>query len=215
VSRPLRSLTLLTAGLLAVGLAVAAGPPAPAAVAKTGAAPVTAPDAVSTYPRNLATLQPLRNDTDPDGDRLRICALGPEKYPGIRVDVFEDQKDFYLRVRKTVEPGAYPFTYYACDGTSQTPGTVTLTVLKPPRIAVHKVTGHPGRLRVTNGATFKIRFRYGDYTQDDAEGDVRIPAKSSVVVSTRYTRIDWIAFAAKSGDTLASGHVRGIVQHHR
>ena len=36
----------------------------------------------------------------------------------------------------------------------------------------------PGQLRVTNGAKFRIRILYGDYTKDDAEGDLRIPKKS-------------------------------------
>ena len=78
-----------------------------------------------------------------------------------------------------------------------------------------KVAGRPGRLRVTNGATFPIRFLYGDYTKDDAEGDVRIPKKSSRVVSSRYTRIDWFAFVqtpAGSTDEVGRGHVQGIRQ---
>ena len=195
----------------ALGLA-AAGSVGSVADARSGAAPVTAPDAVATYPGNLTTIRPLRNDSDPEGDKLTICGLGPEKYPGVRIDVFEDMKDYYVQVRRKVAPGTYPLTYYACDGTTSTPGTVTLTVLKPPRITVRKLAGRPGHLRVSNGATFRIRFLYGDYTKDDAEGDLKIAKKSSVVVSTRYTRIDWFAFAARSGEALRTGHVRGIRQ---
>ena len=180
------------------------------AEAQSGAAPVTAADTVATYPDNLATLRPLRNDSDPEGDKLTICGLGPEKYSGIRIDVFEDLKDYYIQVRRKAAPGTYTLTYFACDGTSSTPGTVTLTVLKPPRITVRKVPGGPGQLRITNGASFRIRILYGDYTKDDAEGDLKMPKKSSVVVTTRYTRIDWFAFAARSGEALRSGHVHGI-----
>jgi Bacterial Ig domain len=207
-----RRLPIVLSLIVALGLALAAPAPGLAAEDRSGAAPVTAPDAAETYPGNLAVLRPLRNDSDAEGDMLRICALGPEKHPGIGVDVFEDQKDYYLNVRRTVAPGTYTFTYYACDGTSSTPGTVTLTVHKRPRITVRKLAGHPGRLRVTNGAKVAIRFLYGDYTKDDAEGDVRIARKSSVVVSTRYTRIDWFAFAAKGGEELGRGHVTGIGQ---
>ena len=196
-----------------LGLVVAlgaAGSVGSVAEARSGTAPVTAPDTVATYPGNLATIRPLRNDSDPEGDKLTICGLGPEKYPGIRVDVFDDLKDFDVQVRQKAGPGTYLLTYYACDGTSATPGTVTLTVLKPPRITVRKVPGHPGQLRLTNGASFRIRILYGDYTRDDAEGDLKMPKKSSVVVTTRYTRVDWFAFAARSGESLRSGHVRGI-----
>jgi hypothetical protein len=194
----------------ALALATTAGPMGSVAEARSGAAPVTAPDTVKTYPGNLATLRPLRNDSDAEGDKLTICGLGPEKYVGITIDVFEDLKDYYVQVREKAAPGTYTFTYYACDGTSTTPGTVTLTVLKPPRITVRKLSGRPGQLRVTNGASFRIRFLYGDYTKDDAEGDLKIAKKSSVVITTRYTRIDWFAFAARGGESLRSGHVHGI-----
>ncbi|WP_157544772.1 Ig-like domain-containing protein [Nocardioides halotolerans] len=202
------------AAALCLTLVVPAASATPAAP-RGGAAPVTAPDTVQTFPGNLAALRPLRNDTDAEGDRLRICARGPEHYPGIRVDVFEDQKDFYLTARRGTAPGTYTFTYFACDGTSATPGTVTLTVQKLPRITVRKIAGHPGRLRVTNGAPFRIRLVYGDYSQDDAEGDVRIPKKSSRVVSTRYSKISWFAFVMTprgSGDEVGRGHVQGIRQ---
>jgi hypothetical protein len=213
-----RRLRLLVSSLALCGLTFSAAPLAPAApavVPRSGAAPVTTPDAVQTFPGNLTALRPLRNDRDADGDRLRICALGSERYAGIRRSVYDDQLDYYLSVRRTAAPGTYTFTYYACDGTSSTPGTITLTVPERPRITVRKVAGHPGRLRVTNGASFTIRFVYGDYTQDDAEGDVRIPRKSSRVVSTRYTRVDWFAYVqtpAGSTDEVGRGQVRGIRQ---
>jgi hypothetical protein len=197
-------------GLVAVvALTAGAGSVGSTADARSGTAPVTAPDAVETYPGNLATLRPLRNDSDAEGDKLTICALGPEKYRGIDIDIDAD-RDYFLDVRRKAAVGTYTYTYYACDGTSTAPGTVTLTVLKPPRITVRKLAGRPGRLRVTNGATFRIRFLYGDYTQDDAEGDLKIVKKTSVVVSTRYTRIDWFALTADGSFSLSSGHVHGI-----
>jgi len=198
--------------MAALGLSVAAGPAGSPAVAESGAAPATTPDVVATYPGNLTTLRPLRNDSDAEGDRLTICVLGSERYDGINVHVYDDLREYVVHVRAKAVPGSYTFTYYACDGTSSTPGTVTLTVLERPRITVRKLADHPGKLRVTNGARFRIRFLYGDYTKNDAEGDLRIAKKSSVVITTRYTRIDWFAFAAKDGAALGSGHVTGIRQ---
>jgi hypothetical protein len=176
---------------------------------------VTAPDTVTLFPGNLTSVRPTRNDSDPEGDRLEVCKVEPEHYAGISVDVFDDQLDWYVKTRRTVDPGTYTFTYYACDGTSMTPGTVTLTVHKLPHITVHKIAGRPGRLRVTNGAPFRIRLLYGDYSRGDAEGDVRIPKKASRVVSTRYTRISWFAFVMTprgSGDEVGRGQVKGIRQ---
>ncbi|MDX6371766.1 MAG: hypothetical protein QOD98_754 [Nocardioidaceae bacterium] len=204
-----RCVRALLSVVAALGLVAAADAPGSAVAARSGAAPVTAPDAVETYPGNLASLRPLRNDSDAEGDKLTICALGPEKYRGIDTDI-DAAKDYFLDVRHKAAVGTYTFTYYACDGTSMTPGTVTLTVLKPPRITVRKLAGRPGHLRVTNGASFRIRFLYGDYTKDDAEGDLKIAKKTSVVISTRYTRIDWFALTADGGFSLRSGHVHGI-----
>ena len=191
--------------MAALGLA-AAGSVGSVAEARSGAAPVTAPDTVATYPGNLATIRPLRNDSDPEGDKLTICGLGPEKYPGISIDVFEDLKDYNVQVRRKAVPGTYTLTYYACDGTSSTPGTVTLTVLKPPRITVRKLPGRPVSLRVTNGATFRIRFLYGDYTKDDAEGDLKI----------RRSRRSWSPLATRgsTGSRSPRGAVRPSASGH-
>jgi hypothetical protein len=193
----------------ASGLA-AIGPTGSVAEARSGAAPVTEPDSVEIYAGNLTGIRPARNDSDPEGDRLRVCALGPEWYAGLRIEVYDDQLDYYVTARRNAQPGSYTYTYYACDGTSMTPGTVTVRVLKTPRITVRKLSNRPGHLRVTNGAKFRIRFLYGDYTKDDAEGDLRIAKRSSVVISTRYTRIDWFALTADGGYTLRTGHVERI-----
>ena len=67
MSRYVRTVLSLVAAL---GLAAAAGSVGTVAQARSGAAPVTAPDTVTTYPGNLATLRPLRNDSDPEGDKL-------------------------------------------------------------------------------------------------------------------------------------------------
>ena len=192
-----------------LGLAVV-GVTSSVAEARTGAAPVTAPDKVEIYSGNLTAIRPTRNDSDPEGDKLRICALGPEWYAGLRIEVYDDQLDYYVTARRNAKPGTYTYTYYSCDGTSMTPGTVTVTVLKTPRITVRKLAGRPGHLRVTNGAKFRIRFLWGDYTKDDAEGDLKIAKKSSVVISTRYTRIDWFALTADGSFTLRTGHVERI-----
>jgi hypothetical protein len=205
---------VVVVGVVAWG-AVAAAPLAGASELRSGAPPVTTPDTVQLFPGNLTAIRPTRNDSDPDGDKLGVCKVEPEHYAGISIDVFDDQLDWYVKTRRTVDPGTYPFTYYACDGTSMTPGTVTLTVDKLPDIAVHKIAGRPGRLRVHNGAPFRIRFVYGDYTRGDAEGDVRIPKHASRVVSTRYVRISWFAYVMTprgSGDEVGRGHVQGIRQ---
>jgi hypothetical protein len=175
--------------------------------ARSGSAPVTAPDTVTTYPENYEFPAVLRNDSDADGDRLKICGLGPEKYGRIRADF--EKRYLVLDVGGKAEPGTYTFTYYACDDTAQTPGTVTLVVAEPPKIKVRAVNAAHGRLRATSRAPFKVKLTYGDYTKDDAEGTVIIPQRGSVVFSTRYHRTDWLARTV-DGTFLARGHVRYV-----
>ena len=183
--RPL--LALLAAVTLVAGPAGASSP----AGARSGTPPRTAPDAVTTYAGNFEVVRVLGNDSDVENDRLKVCALGPEKYPQIRTDVYGRKVD--VTVRTKAAPGTYTFTYYACDGTAQTPGTLTLVVAEPPRIKLRPVPGRPGRVQATSDAPFKVRLTYGNFLRDDAEGIVTIPRHGSVRFSTRYHRTDWIA----------------------
>jgi hypothetical protein len=184
--RTLAVLLTLGAGLLASLTAL------PAAQAATGSAPVTQPDAAgSVYPGNVTFLVPLANDTDPDGDELAICRLGTEKYKGIRPDYLG--VDFAIAVGPKAKPGTYTFTYYACDFSYLTPGTITVTVEEALDFTVKKIDGRPGKLKVTNGAPFTVRFLYGSFEEEGPDGTLRIKRGESVVITVHRTRIDWIA----------------------
>ena len=81
---PRRALgTLLVLAVGGLGLAVT---PAvvPAAQAVTGSPPVTTPDSGTVFQGNIADLQPINNDHDPDNDQLALCRLGTEHYTGLR-----------------------------------------------------------------------------------------------------------------------------------
>ena len=181
----------------------------PAAQAVTGSAPVTQPDSAgSVYPGNLTLIAPLANDTDPDGDELAICRLGTESYKGLQVDF--QGVDLAVVAGPRVKPGTYTYTYYACDFSYLTPGTITVTVEKLPHVKVHKIDGRPGHLRVTNPAPFKIRFLYGSFKADRPDGNLIVDKDSAVVISVHRTRIDWIATDRKGELFLGTGHVTGI-----
>jgi Big-like domain-containing protein len=202
--------TLGTVLALAVaGLGLAASPTlTPAAHAVTGVPPVTTPDAISVLQGNGAVLQPVNNDHDADNDVLAICRLGTEHYRGLSFDFFGN--DWEVFARPSVKPGTYTFTYYACDFSYLTPGTITVTVEELPKITVKKIASRPGKLRVTNPAGVKIRFIYGSFKEDQPDGGVNVPKDSSVVISVHRTRIDWIATNGKSDLFLGIGHVTGI-----
>ena len=195
---------LLALAMAALGLAAT---PTLAAHAATGTPPVTTPDAITVLQGNVGVLQPVNNDHDADNDLLALCRLGTEHYPGLSLDIF--RRDLKVFAEPSAAPGTYTFTYYACDFSSLTPGTVTVTVEALPKISVKKVAHRPGRLRVTNHARFKIRFVYGNL-KEQPDGSVTVGKGRSTVIQVHRTRIDWVATNLKEDVFLGSGHVSGI-----
>jgi hypothetical protein len=200
---------MMRRALAALGLSLVAGLAAvPTAEAVTGSPPVTTPDSVTIYAGNVGVVKPVNNDTDPDNEQLALCRLGTEHYKGIEVAMFDYEVGMFVKPR--VKPGTYTFTYYACDYSYLTPGTITLTVKELPKITVRKIANRPGRLRVTNPADFKIRFLYGSFKEDRPDGRVLIAKGASVVIPVHRTRIDWVAVSRDGEIYLGSGHVTNI-----
>jgi Big-like domain-containing protein len=205
---PRRTLgTLLVLAVAGLGLTVT---PAvvPAAQAVTGSPPVTTPDSGSVFQGGFAELQPVNNDHDPDNDQLAICRLGTEHYRGLQALFVEN--DWAVFAKRKVKPGTYTFTYYACDFSYLTPGTITITVEAVPKITVKKIASNPGHLRVKNPADVTIRFLWGSFKEDKPDGRVTIGKDSSVVIAVHRTRIDWVASDRKGMLFFVSGHVTGI-----
>ena len=197
------------AALTALGLSlVVTLSAAPAAQAATGTAPVTTPDVGTMYPGNVVAVFPVNNDHDADNDALTICRIGSEHYKGLEVDFLGNELDVFSR--PSVKPGTYTYTYYACDFSYLTAGTVTITVTEPPHITVEKIGGRPGKVRVTNPADFKIRFLYGSFREGSPDGDLVIGKDKSVVITVHRTRIDWVAYDRKVEVFLATGKLLNI-----
>src|SRR5215216_1926942 len=163
--------TLMVLAVVPLGLAAVPGA-VPVAQAVTGAPPVTTPDTATVYQGNGVALQPVNNDHDPDNEQLTICRLGTEHYKGLYASFFENDWELYAKPK--VAPGTYTFTYYACDYSYLTAGTITVTVQKLPEVKVHKIASRPGYLRVKNPAPFKVRFLYGSFEEDRPDGNVLI-----------------------------------------
>ena len=205
---PRRTLgTLLVLAVSGFGLAVTPAA-APAAQAVTGSPPVTTPDSGRVFPGGFAEVQPVNNDHDPDNDQLTICRLGTERYAGLQA--FFVDNDWSVFAKRRAKPGTYTFTYYACDFSYLSPGTITVTVEALPKISVKKIASKPGHLRVTNPSDFKVRFLYGSFKEDRPDGNLLIAKDSSVVISVHRTRIDWVATDRKGVLFFVSGHVNGI-----
>ncbi len=204
---PRRTLgTLLAVAVGGLGLAVSLT--VVPAQAVTGSPPVTTPDSVSVFQGGFAEVQPVNNDHDPDNEQLAVCRLGTEHYRGLQV-IFVDN-DVAILAKQRAKPGTYTFTYYACDFSYLTPGTITVTVEAVPKITVKKVAREPGHLRVTNPSDYKVRFLYGSFKEDRPDGTLLLPRDSSVVITVHRTRIDWVASDRKGMLFFVSGHVNNI-----
>lgn len=195
--------------LAALGLSLVAGFAAvPAAQAATGSPPVTTPDSGTMYPGNIVAVFPVNNDHDPDNDALTICRLGTEQYRGLEAQFLGNEVDVFSK--PSVKPGTYTYTYYACDFSYLTAGTITITVAESPHITVKKIASQPGKLRITNPADFKIRFLYGSFREQKPDGNLVIAKDSSLVISVHRTRIDWVAYTRKVDVFLGTGKVLNI-----
>lgn len=146
-------------------------------VAATGAPPVTQPDVVQARADEPSVLEVLDNDSDPDGDVLAVCRVA-DAPPGLEAELYEGQLFVYPS-----RPGTYSFTYYACDNSYLTAGTVTVRVAKPRPVVDVVPTRRPGTYRIIN--TFRHQsFRCEWFVDDETEpvGHRRVAPRSSVVV---------------------------------
>lgn len=177
----------------------------PAQAAAPGSPPVTVDDKIRIYAGSGRPIDPIANDTDPDGDDLATCRLGR-----VPRNLFVSQFDGELFI--ATRPGAggrtFTFTYYACDFETLVPGTVTVKVLETPDIRVTKSEVR-GVLRVRNPAKVAIRFLYGSFANEEPDGSVRVPKRSSRNVRVHRRTIDWLALDRR-GSVLDQGTVRRI-----
>jgi hypothetical protein len=203
MTRGLRQWTVGCALALVAGAGLGASP----AHAATGSAPVTGNDTGSMFAGNVEVVDVLANDTDPDGDDLAICRVGDS--PNKNLEPIVDGEQLIILSSAAAKPGTYTFTYYACDFSYLSPGTVTLTIDPEPEITVKKLAGKPGKLKVTNPADFRIQFLYGSFRSDTPDGDILIKKDSSLVITVHRNKIGWIAFT-RGGDFLKIGRVKNI-----
>ncbi|GAB4009467.1 hypothetical protein GCM10028772_26390 [Nocardioides ultimimeridianus] len=175
-----------------------------AAQATADSPPVTVDDAVTLTAGGATQKDVLANDSDPDGDVLALCRLG--KVPAaLGADIFDGKLMIF-----GADAGTYTLTYYACDYSYLTPGTVTITVKPRPRIYVKVVKGvRPGTLRVINNGSFGFRYLWGSYKRQKADGQVSVPAHSSVRIRVRRVSVIWFAMNEHKG-AFKIGIVRGI-----
>lgn len=192
-----------------IGL-VALGAPAQAA----GSPPVTKPDRIKLQAGEGTNVDVLKNDTDADGDELEICRVTePKRHRHMSVEVEDNELLIFASSRAS---GTYTVDYYACDFSTLTRGTVTVTVKKAPkvRVQVRKIASRPGKLRVTNKGNRQVAFIWGAITDRDSDevidGERLVARKRSIVISVRRKAVLWVAFHPGTHSQPVLGEVRGI-----
>ena len=97
-------------------------------VQEAGNLPPTANgDLFQAHPGQNVTLDPLKNDTDPNGDPLTLAAVsGAPSGASITPDLERGTIDFMAS-----SPGSYSFAYTVSDGTATTLGIVRVEVIEP------------------------------------------------------------------------------------
>src|SRR3712207_5594395 len=180
------SLALVLAGLLVWTLPSKA----------SGAAPVTQPDSLTVVAGSRYTpIRLVANDTDPDGDDLFYCGTEEETPPQIWLLAGGNKKKpEEVWASRKAKPGTYTITYYACDeGFSSSPGTLTLTVLEPLTDQILlKRTGRPGKVRVVNNTTDRVRLLWGAWDTKWKDGATAIRAGKARVITVHRRSLAWV-----------------------
>ncbi|WP_318843036.1 Ig-like domain-containing protein, partial [Myceligenerans pegani] len=89
--------------------------------------PIPVQDHVTTLAGEPVTVRPLENDSDPNGDRLRLTQVADVKSAEITPNHVAGSYRFVSE-----EPGSYDITYTVSDGPNSATGLVRVDVLDPP-----------------------------------------------------------------------------------
>jgi hypothetical protein len=145
---------------------------------------VTVPDTVTMRAGEGTTVDVTANDSDPDGQQLEVCRVGP--YPRAVFAMVQEGELVVLPSRRA--HGTYTITYYACDDSYLTAGTLTVKVRPPaPTLEIVPVgDGPPGPVRLVN--TYKhqtFHCQWQPLDSDRVEGKAVVKPLSTVVIRVR------------------------------
>jgi len=162
----------------------------PSAYAATGSPPVTHPDSVTIRAGEGTVIDPVDNDSDPDGDSLQVCRLGPDLPRALSQTSIQDGDLTVVAGRHA--RGTYQLTYYACDASYLTAGTVTVTVKPPAQTFDIRPVGEapPGRIRLVN--TYKrqtFRCQWHALDSEKIEGHVKVKPLTTVTIQVREAEL--------------------------
>jgi hypothetical protein len=159
------------------------------AYAATGSPPVTTADVITMNAGDAMEIDVTANDKDPDGDQLEVCRLGP--LPRALRESFVTAGKLVVATDRRAH-GSHSLTYYACDDSYLSAGTLTVHV-KPPRPTIDVIPvgdAPPGRLRLVN--TYKnktFHCQWGPLDSDEIEGRAVVRPGSTKIITVHEARL--------------------------
>ena len=188
----------------------------PAAYAATGSPPVTNPDVLTVHAGEVRPVDVTANDKDPDGDQLQVCRLGP--LPRALAGSGIQDGVLYVAASRRAH-GSYTLTYYACDESYLSAGTLTVGV-KPALPTLDLVPvgdAPPGRFRIVN--TYKhtaFHCSWHPMGVDKLEGKAVVRARSTVVITVHEASFELDCTSPHAGYSFgfesAAGRVVRVAQ---
>jgi len=185
----------------------AVNPAAPASQVDptTVAPPVTADEEVTWWAGRMSDLDVLHNDTDPDGQPLTVCRVGPSSRD-LGGFVYENGR---LRVGTGERSrGTFTFTYYACNDHRLTPGMLTVHIHRARPAQVTSAPTRPGYFRISNPNGQRVRVQLSNYRTVRPDRVVRVPAHAVRYVAPRWRHERWYADIGPDGGYAGWGLVR-------
>jgi Big-like domain-containing protein len=160
--------------------------------AATGSPPVTVPDQLSIHLDEQVVVDLAANDSDPDGDPVQVCRLG-DLPPQLASSYLQDGM-LVLVAEHVRSARSLTVTYYACDSSYLTDGTLTVRVdPAPAELTIQPLRGAPTRLRFTSTYSQRVfHCRWKRYGATEPLGRFTLrPGTSHVVrVRARYYEAD-------------------------
>lgn len=181
--------------------------------------PIPVSDHVVVPAGQPVTVEPLRNDSDPNGDELRLASVS-ESAPAEITPNYDAGTFTFL----SNEPRSYDLTYQVTDGPNAATGLVRVDVLPPSAAAGAPIVVADTALLPTGGSTL-VDVLAND--TDPAGGvlvvqSVRVPADAGVSVAvlahqmlrvTEIRRLDGpvtIEYTVSNGTETSTGQVRVV-----
>ncbi|WP_285821159.1 Ig-like domain-containing protein [Cellulosimicrobium sp. Marseille-Q4280] len=181
--------------------------------------PIAVNDHVVVPAGQPVTVEPLRNDSDPNGDELRLASVSESAPAEITPNYDAGTFTFFSN-----EPRSYDLTYQVTDGPDATTGLVRVDVLPPDAASGPPIVVADTALLPTGGKTL-VDVLAND--TDPAGGvlvvqSVRVPADAGVSVAvlahqmlriTEIRRLDGpvtIEYTVSNGTETSTGQVRVV-----